>query len=968
MRARELMLSVCLAVFCAFTGAASAEEARPLDFIHALQQKEYYDVAVDYLNMLKALGQMPAEVTDVWDLEMSRSLQGAAKPEHAFNAREADELIAKAQKHLDKFLKEKPNHPEALEAGVAYGSFAVDRALTRMRDAKVLGDNDKPQARRLLDEARADLEQSRPRFQKAIEAFQKRLAELPAVPAATSKRPVKPDAAAKEALAERTRLDTALVNAQFQAALMEYYISKTYDDPKSAACKMALETAAKSFDAIVQSHRMDAQGRVSVIGLTAKMWQGKSREDLGEVEQAFDIYEEVLANEDPKNADRLLDPLFAQIRQSYFEIVKRKDARQYLREARDWLEVYAAKSRREKGYQAVALEVAKTLLADAEKAAGENKAKLVSDAMTLLGEIARVPGPYQQEAFQIRKKFGKAVVTDVSTAKNFEDAVNLGQAAAEAGQWKDAAAGFARALQMSDGVKDAARVADVRNALAQSRLKIALQLAQENKLQESLKALGEVVREHQDTPSGPLAAVTAAKVAFALYSAVRADQPVEKQKALTRLQSIVELTEKNWPGKPEADEARLVLASVSVSERRFDDALRVCENVNPKSDQYRSALYLAASIYWQRYQLGKRGVEKRSEEQIKADRANAFERATNSLAETRKSPGAKLDRTAIKASLLLAEIALEGGRPGEAAGYVEPLVAMAKSSKEDSETASLVWSAATQIYLAAGDAERATTAGLALAEIAEDEPRVNLVLANFARSLDLERRNADADLTKANTDKDTKAIDDAKVKLTLAQQRMDSVVKKLAARKQHTVRGQMAVADLCLASNLPKEAGELYQKLLETPELDAKAAARARAQLVGILRREGKYGEAYKQVKLLMKDNPRALEFQLELGRILQSWGQQDPTQYPEAAAQWLQIRNRLQPLRPSKRPPEYYEVVYNAAYCLSRQAKTAKTQGSDKRTEALKLLKSTIIMDEKLNGPDMVAKYKSLIAELESK
>jgi hypothetical protein len=60
-------------------------------------------------------------------------------------------------------------------------------------------------------------------------------------------------------------------------------------------------------------------------------------------------------------------------------------------------------------------------------------------------------------------------------------------------------------------------------------------------------------------------------------------------------------------------------------------------------------------------------------------------------------------------------------------------------------------------------------------------------------------------------------------------------------------------------------------------------------------------------------------------------------------------------------RPPEYYEVLYNAALCLVRQAR--QSNNKEKALDAEKMLKSTLTLSPQLSGPDMVAKYQTLLA-----
>jgi hypothetical protein len=62
------------------------------------------------------------------------------------------------------------------------------------------------------------------------------------------------------------------------------------------------------------------------------------------------------------------------------------------------------------------------------------------------------------------------------------------------------------------------------------------------------------------------------------------------------------------------------------------------------------------------------------------------------------------------------------------------------------------------------------------------------------------------------------------------------------------------------------------------------------------------------------------------------------------------------------KKPLEYYEVIYNAAWCLYAQAFQTQEDIPKRCTEATGLLKSAMVLNDKLSGPDMVAKYEALL------
>src|SRR5436309_548215 len=103
----QLRFLVCLAVL----PGAAARSAKPVaEFLRAAQEAHYGEASVDYLERLQSRGKLPADMAEVFDLELSRSYRIAVG--ESFNAAEAEQRLVKAQSHLDKFLKEHPNHPE----------------------------------------------------------------------------------------------------------------------------------------------------------------------------------------------------------------------------------------------------------------------------------------------------------------------------------------------------------------------------------------------------------------------------------------------------------------------------------------------------------------------------------------------------------------------------------------------------------------------------------------------------------------------------------------------------------------------------------------------------------------------------------------------------------------------------------------------------------------------------------------
>ena len=80
--------------------------------------------------------------------------------------------------------------------------------------------------------------------------------------------------------------------------------------------------------------------------------------------------------------------------------------------------------------------------------------------------------------------------------------------------------------------------------------------------------------------------------ALNLYASTPEEPKEKKDAALQRLIKIATFLTNTWPQKPEADDARIALGNSHLVGGRIDEALKVFENVNPKSERYATGLYL----------------------------------------------------------------------------------------------------------------------------------------------------------------------------------------------------------------------------------------------------------------------------------------------------------------------------------------------------------------------------------------
>jgi hypothetical protein len=968
--ALTLVMSLAAFAFCA--GGASARE-EPMRFIHALQRNGYGDMAVEYLNVLVKQPDLPAEIRDVWDLEMSKSLKAAAAD--AFDASDHERLIDESQRHLAKFLKEKPGHPAAANALAEWGDFLLRQSQELIRAAKGVEAKNAAQRDKMLAEARADLAKGRENFQTAATRFQARVKQLSPHIKPSNKRPER-----AEVIEARQEAEAALQEVEMQLAWIDYCTAQTYS-PKSAERTAALQKAANAFDDIFQRDR--TAGGQSENGLKAHLWHGKTAEELGDLQLAVDIYDEVLggaADPGERTAVTRGEPIFAQAQYFRMLIIAKQNPQQFLAEARVWLE-QNRRLRQSDGYQGIALELAKAKFAAAQKGTGPEKARRISESLQILIETAKIRSQFQSEAILLRRDILKAAGRTDADVHTFDEAVALADAAMAASHWENARDGYLKALDVAREQKrnDPAGIKAVEDALARARCNLAHDLLRKGKLSECIDSVSpivfadsqkKIVRKNSATAAE--AASLAVEAALRLYIRAPVDQ---KTAALAKLMNVAEFTEKNWPDRPEADDARMARAQAKLVGGHIREAIDIFERVNPKSDRYPLAMYRAGQDYVVLYGMEKRKPEKdRNTQQMAANRAKAIERLGAALAVLNKSvePGKPLPERFAEAQLLLAELRADGGEMREAAALYRPLVDAIKAAKPKTldETMLRVFLGTAKAHSAIGEIDKAAEVSDILIDLGPDTPQVNFVLVQFARLLDFERKKATAAVTELQHDPGkTQECDAAKKRLASLETLLGKSLVKLATRKELSLAAMIFIGDTLSAVGMTDEASGEYQKVIQREKADpafaknaAAAMTRVHAQAIGLLRKQGKFKEALDQVDELIKAHPRALEPLMEKGYILEGWAEKEPARFDESVSHWVMLRKKLQTLRP--KPPEYYEVMYRVAACLLREAEKSNDKATtfDRARTAEQVLKAALVLSPKLNGPDTVARYKVLL------
>lgn len=939
-RARRHASSLLLWIAALATSLPSlaGEPGSTRQYLQRLRERGFADLAVDYLESAKTAGRLPDDLAEVFDLEMAESLLRlageASSPDHV------EHRLAAAQHRLESFLAEHKEHPELAAANRLSGDIASQRAKLLIR----LAESDEARRPQRAEEARNALEIARQRYQAAVDRAAARLQAVDARERASTKgaRSARTGRRRGEARdnaesIDRDAVELLWLDARFKLALVDYYLARTYADAKDPKRTEALGRAAAAFDAIYQQYR------TAQAGLYAHMWHGRTLDELGDVQTALDIYDEVLVNAPEPNrrgGDEGLDALFAQVALFRLELLRKKgDAPAFLAEAREWLKLHA-RERRTAGYQAIALALAREELAAAEKLEGRERQRAMGPILRDLAEIARVPGEHQQDAILLARKYRSESGGEPAAIGSFDEGLAVGDDLARDGQWSQAAEAYAKALAFREKEKDPEKIAALEYRLAQAHF-----LA--GRPDQAVRVAEPLARAEPPTKVSPPAAALAVQAALSIYATSS-----DKSAALERLTKLAEFTTGRWPNRPEADDARIALGQARLVGNDPEAAIEVFQSVDSRSERYPLALALAGQTHWQRYLLAKRQAASADSPQLAARRTAAEKNLRESLERQKKAlrPGEPPDRQLKETQLLLAEIALEANdanRALEAVALVEPLTSgVSTGSGDEIDSLALrILVTALRAYLAAGKIELAGKIASLVADSGADNAPVNGILVEFARVLLAETGKPGGDSAKPL---------------------LFSLLVKLSAREKLSAAQRVFLGDALLELGDKEKAAAVYQKFLSLAESDpnflpkesAGAKSRVQAQLVGLLRAEGKFEAALRQAEDLIAANPRAIEPLVEKGRILEAWAANDPSRLDAAVAHWAIVRNMLARLRP--KPPEYYEAVAGAAECLLKQQEL--TQDQEKAHQAEILLKATMIQSPTLGGAKMRERYQRLL------
>ncbi len=844
-------------------------------------------------------------------------------------------------------------------ADVLAGELSMASGDELLKQAKAIDEAGKRGEK--LAEARSAFVAARPHFEQAAEQYAKILAPLvekeqaalaekaraeAKLAAEKSKRPPRktgpgssgdlvsePDVKPQSVPSERARVEEQWADARFKAVLIDYQISQTYSDPEDSRRFDALRSASDGFDEIFQLHRDDQ------IGMVAHFWQGRMLEELNDLGTAQDVFDEVLARASAGLGDlppAVVDLLCDAESHRLHVLEKRKKLDLAIADAQRWLALKGAE-RHPQANMGIQMQLARLQLAKSKQSSADQAAALRTSANSALMKVAAVPGKYQREALLLmREQPGQA-----NAAMNIQQALSVASAAAGNGLWDEAISGYRRAIDLGLEPRDHDRLMTARFELAR------VQLAA-GKAQDALDTAERLAGDTRVGETGPQAGMLALSAAFSLFN----DAPAaDRAAADRRVQQAADKVIARWPGRVQADDARLALAKLKLVQDDYAAAIPWLEAVKASSARYSTALYLQAQTYWRLYLDESR--QPTPNQPVAARNKDKAVRALETLTEHERkgqTAGAAPTESQRDAIMLLAEMYLEADETAKVGPLLEPLLASVQGSQVAAIDPSTlrVLALAMRAYLAEKQNDKAENAAKMLLEFGPDDRQVNGALVDYARSLRKQSAGQGG-----------------------AAAAFTALAGKLASRKEYSLGERIFLGSVYRDLGRRTDAAKFFRAALDQADQEptrpskqmAEVLTQVRLVMIDMLREQEDFRAASEEADRLIQDNPRLLEAMIKKAEALQGWSTLDPEKLDAAAGQWIRVRSALQSAHAP--PAVYYNAVYNTADCLYRLG--LQTKHSAKIVDAEKILKATLITNQSLDGPATVARFQTLLKKIEA-
>jgi len=561
------------------------------EFLRGLEERGLHELAIDYLDQMKTSGAVADGFRE--KIPYHRGMVLVSQSRQSADAAARKKLLDRARAEFEQFAQSNPENVEGAEANLELGSLQMAQGQQLMSQAGQLSSDAAfdAQRRTLSRDARQLFAEARTMFEQAEEVYSAELEKLP--PTSTE--------AEGESGNRRQEYRGRVAQLRYLAAQSQFEAARSH--PAEADEYRELNEAAAA--ELSQVYEEYGRSAASLVGLYARLAEGRCYQALGQPQLALGCFEDILAQSNVLPPFRKLIASAAHRKAEVLIGQEKYDA------AIDVCNACLTDAKSDEEKQPEWLGV-KFRLAEALQKKGESlpegssqQRKLIAEARDAYRTVAATPGEFQLAARTAAK--GQAATKDGEDAKTTEVPRNF----------KDAYEAGKEALASYNAAKLALPSAEKNNPEAIPELKAQMEQGKEEARRNfqaatvlidddtDPKLLNEVryflcwlYWEYQDYyraavlgdflarryPDHP-AAASAAKLAMASYERLYTLASGTSGKGNTdfeaaQMAGIAEFITRRWPDSDDASAAQSVLASFAIRNNRIADAEKLLETAS----------------------------------------------------------------------------------------------------------------------------------------------------------------------------------------------------------------------------------------------------------------------------------------------------------------------------------------------------------------------------------------------------
>ncbi len=579
------------------------------EFVKGLEDRGLHELALEYLDQLKT-----SPLADENVRRQIPYLRGVALLEQSRQSTEPaarTKSLDAARQELKQFVEANPQSVQGAEAQLQLANAQMSSGQELVAQAAQLPKESTYDAQRktMGREARVFFADARDIFQRAEATYSAALEKLP---------PTSSSEARGDTGSQRQEYRARVAQLRFLAAQTQFESAQSYP-PEADEFRKLNESAAQDLSAIY-----DEFARTLLVGLYARLYEGRCYQAIGSYQLALGCYEEIIGK------DNVLPPFRKLIasavhRKAEVLIAEKKygDAINACRAA-----LKGAHKDEEKQPEWLSLRYilgeALTKKSEALPAESAEQRRLLVEAREAYRMVSKSPGEYQLAARAAATTFGgaeKSAGKDKEDPKTFQAAYDLGKdaltsynaakLALPSAERNNPSAMPSLQEQMDQGKVDVRHyfllastlVEDTTDSKLVNEVRYFLcWLYWESQDYYRAAVLGEfLARRYPDAPTSS----SAAKIAMAsfqqLYSqAVNGDGKRDTGEfEARRIADLAEFITRRWPGTDDADSAFAVLISNAIRSGRIEDAEKMLGDASAQS-RPRLELQLGNAM-WARY-------------------------------------------------------------------------------------------------------------------------------------------------------------------------------------------------------------------------------------------------------------------------------------------------------------------------------------------------------------------------------